>query len=46
MPELHPIVVPAMLYNAVLCGLITAACWHVVTIGDRLVRRLRKTTDR
>jgi hypothetical protein len=46
MPELHQIVLPAFVYNAMLCGLITAACWHVVCIGDGVRKRLRNSENR
>ncbi len=40
---MHEIVIPATIFNAVVCGLITAACWNFVNCVDQVIRRVRKT---
>jgi hypothetical protein len=40
-PTLPQIVVPALLYNAVLVGLSAAIAWHGIAILQALLRRVR-----
>jgi hypothetical protein len=37
--------IPAPMFNALLCGLITAACWHFVNCAATVYKRVRNTDE-
>jgi hypothetical protein len=42
--DLPHVVIPAVLYNALICALATAASWHLMSIALDFVRRVRRRT--
>lgn len=41
MPDLPQIVIPAVLFNVIICALASAASWHFASIVQTAVKKVR-----